>query len=166
MPPAKRSSIIIRPFELHQIHPRTEPDLDLTRVGCLYLAAALLQSSWIYLVLANWGLTLRYLDLDWLGYVFGMIWVAMAVSVPFLAYIGARLILASRDPRTRLIQDERQRKRARWVIGLLLLGIAVDALAFPLVITQTDAETALFVSLFMGGRVMQVNLEAIFSYYD
>ena len=139
--------------------------INLTRMGGLYIVAALFQCTWPYFILTNWSEAELFLDIAILGWAFAVIWIMMVWLVLHLIFIGVRLIQLSRDPTVTIRQSKWDKRQTRQIALLLVLGVMVDALTFPLALAAEDEGWGIFFSVLMGGRVVQANLEAVLQYH-
>src|SRR4051812_19083190 len=78
--------------------------LSLTRMGVLYIIAALCQCVWPVFVLRHYDIAIKYAALPVLGWAMAAIWIAMFWCIPHLIYIGVQMIRLSRHPEVTLIQ--------------------------------------------------------------
>lgn len=168
--PAKAQAIVRRLF----LTPITEIDRDpshnnsvsLSRMGVLYIVASILQISWPYLVVSNWEVAKLWISFPVLGWAFIFIWVVMIWCIPHLFFLGFRMIQMSRNPKVIIRQTEYQRRRQANLAIILILGIILDVILFPLLLGVEDKSAVVFLTGMMGGRVMQASYEAIVQYHD
>lgn len=141
--------------------------INLSKTGILYILASIFQASWIYVLISNWSSTVRMAEIPFLGWAFVVLWAFMLFSVPKLSHIGIRLIQLSRDPDVLIAQTPQQKKKQKGICILLILGILADLIMIPAVLFYVqDKGAVVFLSGLMGGRVCQVNLEAILQYHN
>lgn len=143
------------------------PDsINLSWVGILYVTASLFQAGWLAIVLYHWEVSQLMMKLPIIGWGFIGIWCCMCWLVVHLPYIGARMILLSRDPAVVIAQTEYQKRRLSNVIFLVVLGLLLDVILFSFLPSIEDKSALIFLSGLMGGRVVQANMEAVLQYYD
>ena len=107
--------------------------VSLARMGCLYIFAALVQTSWLYLVVSNWKDAKAWASLPMFGWLTVAIWIGMIWCIPHLFYIGCRLVKFSRDRTAYIIQTEHDKQVMRTVAMLLTLGVLLDFLVVPFI---------------------------------
>lgn len=140
--------------------------ISLTKMGCLYIAAAFCQCTWPFLLWLYWDTTKQFLALGFLSWTFVAIWIAMLWLIPHLTFIGFRLIQISRDTRVRIHQTKAEKEKMRLIALILVLGIILDLLLLPFMLFQVeDKGVVVVLSVLLGGRVLKVNLEAVLQYH-
>ena len=142
-----------------------DDSLNLTRIGTLYIVASLLQLSWPFLVLSNWGLAKEWARIPVLGWALVAIWAAMLWCIPHLFFIGVSMIRLSRNLDAVITQTPHERKKMMSIALLLILGIALDIIVVPILLGLEDKSLVVFLTGMMGGRILQVNLEGILQYH-
>lgn len=146
--------------------PGTHPfSVNLTTMGALYIAAALFQASWLYLVFSNWGEARAWLSLGGIGWALAFLWLGMFWCILHLLGIGIVMVRLSRNREAVIIQTAREKQRMRIIATILALGIALDILIFPWMLGAEDKSLVVFWAGAMGGRILKGNLEAIFQYH-
>lgn len=167
--PAKAQAVVRRLFLTQSQtdhNPSRHDSVNLTRMGMLYIAASILQISWPYLVISNWEVAKLWMGIPMLGWAFIFIWVVMIWCIPHLFFLGFQMIRMSRNPKAIIRQTEYQRRRQMNLAIILILGILLDIMLFPLLLGVEDKSLVVFLTGMMGGRVMQANFEAILQYHD
>lgn len=165
--PSKAQAVFKRLFLTQSDHnqPRNN-SLNLSRVGMLYVTAAVFQTSWLYLLISNGGSAKQWINFPVIGWIFVGIWVIMAWCIPHLFFLGIRMIQLGYNPKVTIMQNGYDKKRQFSAAVLLLLGIILDMVMFPLMLNTEDKGVVVFMTALMGGRVMHANLEAIIQYYN
>jgi hypothetical protein len=135
------------------------PDsINLSWVGILYVVASLFQAGW--LLFYHWEVSQLMMKLPIIGWVVIGIWCWLVVHLP---YIGARMILLSRDPAVVIAQTEYQKRRLSNVIFLVALGLLLGVILFSFLPSIEDKSGLIFLS---GLIFVQANMEAVLQYYD
>jgi hypothetical protein len=146
--------------------PGMRPSVILTKMGVLYIIAAFVQAGWPIYVGYHHDIALRYAGLPVLGWVMAIVWIAMAWLVIHLSYIGINLVRLSRDPDVLIAQTEADKKKKMGRIAvLLMLGILADLIAIPIAVSLEDQTAGVYLSVLMGARVVQANMEAVLQYH-
>ena len=160
-------SLIASPFVREvQTSDGLQKIIRLERVGYLYLIASVIQASWLVLILSNWQRAWIWARLPMVGWPSAIVWLGMLVCIPFLSYVGYRLVSIRNDPHTIIYQTPHDQRLMGLTAELLMLGILLDVILVPiLLLCAKDVYTIFFFSMFMGVRVLAINMEAIFKYY-
>ncbi|MCB9819005.1 hypothetical protein H6788_02380 [Candidatus Nomurabacteria bacterium] len=140
--------------------------ISLGRMGTLYLVAAAFQCAWPSYIYLNWDSAKVIIDSPLFGWPFVLIWAGMMWMIPHLAFIGYRLIMISRDTTAIILQTELEKSRMRTIAFLLFLGILMDVTCIAFMFSVEDAFFLIFLSVLVGGRVLQANTEAVLQYHQ
>ena len=154
------------PYILPTKRTSSNPSVNLTRMGTLYVIVSLCQASWLYLVISNNEIAIRFTGIPIIGWALIGIWMLMVWCTPYLFYLGARMIQIIRNHSILIKQTRNDRRRQKIIALLLFLGIVLDITLFPFMLTLEDKSIVIFMSGFVGGRVLQANIEAIMQYYN
>lgn len=165
--PVKAQAIARRLFlaQTERNSPKSN-SVNLTRMGVLYITASIFQVGWPYLVVSNWEVAKQWMDFPMIGWGLIAIWVLMIWCIPHLFFLGLRMIKMSRNPRVVIVQTEYHKVRQMNLTIILLLGIILDIILFPILLGAEDKSLVVFLTGMMGGRVLQANFEAIFQYHN
>lgn len=165
--PSKAHSLVRRIFitQADRDLPRNN-GVNLTRMGMLYIAASIFQMSWLYLVASNWAVAQLWMSFPVIGWGLIAIWVVMIWCIPHLLFLGFRVIQMSCNPEVTIRQTEYDRRRQTNLAIILILGIILDIILFPLLLGIEDKSLVVFLTGMMGGRVAQANFTAIAQYHN
>ncbi len=141
------------------------PSVNLTKMGYLYITAALFQCIWPYLIWMNEADARRLVDIPYLGWACVAIWLLMLWSIPHLVFIGLRLISISRNQLILIYQTTTERKRMGNIALILSLGVLLDIVLLPLMFDADDKGIVIILSVVLGGRIARGNLEAVMQYH-